>query len=94
MATEKPKYQEMPEAVRDSMEGRLFRYKRNLDIYRIEEFHMPVDDEEEIYLVAYNLNVGKRFNLFYGDDLGGIEFVDEDSEGLAKAIRESFTSQQ
>ncbi len=91
MTAKKPNYEEMPEAVRDSLEGRLFRYKENLDIYRVERLDILMDDEEGISLIAYDLNVHKRCKIFY-EELKHIEFVDTDSEGLAKAIEESFTS--
>lgn len=77
------------QAIEDGLKGRLFRYKSSLDIHRVEGVDISKFEDKGMDIVAYNLNLNKKTTVPFSE-LSSLEFVDRDSEGLAKAVREAF----
>ena len=87
---EQKSFRKFPEAIKDSLRGRIFRYRNNFDLYRIEEFNILEGEGSGIVsLVAYNLTLRDRREIDY-DDFKRLEFVDRTSEQLSQALSDFF----
>lgn len=81
---------EFPEVIRDSLSGRIFRYRNNLDLYRIEKVNMLEEGGCGIVsLVTYNLILRDRREINHAD-FERLEFVDRTSKQLSQALSDFF----